>query len=523
MISSLHEEDERVPDAKEYAKRLIKGSAIVFVALIGSQLVAFLLRMFLARSLTVAEYGLFYAVFTFVSFFGLFRDLGFGSALAKYIPEFNVKKRFGELKSSIAFTLAFEAALSLLIVALLYIFSGQLASGFFKAEAAAPIIQVLAVWFFVLTFTLFLSVFQGFQDMPVYALLQFLRNFLVLILAVIMVGYFGFGVTGVALAYLIELSVVVVLAFLLLRRRYPFIFRAKTSVTKPLIKKLSFFALPVFLGGLGGLIIGYMDTLMITGFRTLSEVGFYQVAQPVSHFLWYFPTALVTVFFPMVSEFWARREEKLLSGALRLLVKFSFIAIIPGALVFIAFPEIVINLLFGPRYLAGATALQILSATAVPYTLFMIMSSTMQGIGKPIVSTKVVGAMAILNFFGNWALIPLYGIEGAAATTLVSYVLGTGLLFYYSKRIMRFTAPASSLAKTILGGILTLFLIFGLKSVIELSPWVEAFVVIVPSLVFYIVWILATKAVTREDLELIARIVPMPRWLVRAAGKVVGK
>jgi O-antigen/teichoic acid export membrane protein len=191
-------------------------------------------------------------VFIFVTFFGLFRDLGFGSALAKYIPEFNLKKRFGELKSSIAFTLAFEAVLSLFIVALMFIFSGQIALGFFRTGAAVPIIQILAVWFFVMIFLLFLSVFQGFQDMPMYALLQFLRNFLVLLLAVVIIGHFGLGVTGVALAYLIELSVIAVLAFVILRRRYPFIFEAKVSITKPLMKKLSFFALPVFLGGMGG-------------------------------------------------------------------------------------------------------------------------------------------------------------------------------------------------------------------------------------------------------------------------------
>ncbi len=45
----------------------------------------------------------------------------------------------------------------------------------------------------------------------------------------------------------------------------------------------------------------------------------------------------------------------------------------------------------------------------------------------------------------------------------------------------------------------------------------------VPSLAFYVVWILVTKAVTKEELLLIARIVPMPGWLVRAAEKVVGK
>jgi len=69
--------------------------------------------------------------------------------------------------------------------------------------------------------------------------------------------------------------------------------------------------------------------------------------------------------------------------------------------------------------------------------------------------------------------------------------------------------------------VLTLLLIFGLKSILVLPPWPEAFAVVIPGLLFYGVWILATKAITREDLGLIARIVPMPKWLVKAAGKII--
>ncbi|MBA7640836.1 hypothetical protein ES703_48507 [subsurface metagenome] len=56
-----------------------------------------------------------------------------------------------------------------------------------------------------------------------------------------------------------------------------------------------------------------------------------------------------------------------------------------------------------------------------------------------------------------------------------------------------------------------------------LPLWREAFAVMIPSFVFYGVWVLATKAITKDDLRLIARIVPMPGWLVRAAGRFVGK
>ena len=96
-------------------------------------------------------------------------------------------------------------------------------------------------------------------------------------------------------------------------------------------------------------------------------------------------------------------------------------------------------------------------------------------------------------------------------------------MFYYARKLVKFTVPASSLLKTLVGGVLTLLLIFGLKSILVLPPWPEAFAVVIPSLVFYGVWILATKAITKDDLRLVAWIVPMPRWLVRAAGRFVGK
>jgi len=513
---------EENPNPKSYARRLVKGSTIVFTALVFSSIVGFLLRMLLARSLSVEEYGLFYAVFALVSFFALFRDLGLTSALVKYIPEFSVRKDFGAVKSSMTFVAIFQAIFAFSVATLLFIFSNQIALEFFRTEAAVLPIRILCAWFFVMAFYVIIhSAFQGFQDMPAYAGMEFFWITFILLSAVLFVGVLGQGTGGVASAYLVSTVVMIVFALAFFGKRYPQALKGKASVTKPLVKKLFAFALPIFIGGIGSMIIGYEDTLMIVAFRTLPEVGFYQVAQPTAYILFTFGGALTTVFFPMVSELWARREREFLGGALHFLVKFSFVLIIPAALVLIAFPDIIIRLLFGEGYLAGATALQILGGAAIVCTLFAILTSTMAGIGKPIINTKVVGAMACLNFFGNLLLIPPYGIEGAAVATLFSYLLGLVLLFYYARKLVKFTVPASSLLKTLAGGVLTLLLVFGLKSVLVLPPWPKAFVVMIPSLLFYGAWILVTKAITKDDLKLIARIVPMPRWLVRAAGRFV--
>lgn len=521
-----------VPEPKSYARRFVKGSAIIFVALIASGFIAFLLRMFLARSFSVEEYGFFYTAIALVSFFGLFRGFGLGSALVKHIPEFKLRGQSSKIKSSVILVLLFSGITSFLVAAMLFTFSDQIVLAFSSPADLAVVgmanasfvVKILSIWFFVAIFSgTFVTAFRGLQNMLAYALMTFFEIFFVLLSAILLVGLFGIGIGGAAFAYVLAFLITAVLGLFLFWRGYPQVLREKVRITKPLVKKLFVFALPVFIGGLGGLIIGYTDTLMIAGFWSSKQVGFYQTAQPAARILWYLVTPLVVVLFPMISELWARRERKLLRNALHFLIKFSFILIIPAALVFIAFPDIVINLLFGPKYLAGTTVLQILAGAAIVYMLYAILVSTINGIGKPIINTKVVGVMACLNLAGNLLLIPAYGIEGAAIATFSAYTLGLVLMFYYARKLVKFTVPISPLLKTMAGGVLTLLLIFGLKSLLVLPPWPEAFAVMIPSLVFYGAWILLTKAVTKDDMRFIAQIVPMPGWLVRAAGRFVGK
>jgi len=509
-------------DPKNYARRLVKGSTIVFAAFIASELVGFFLRMFLARNLTVAEYGLFYAVFSLISFFSVFRDLGLGSSLVKYIPEFTVNRQFSKIKSAIISVLLIQALSGLFVSAVLFALSDQMALIIFKNSDAALLLKILSIWFFVAAiYPVMQTTFQGFQNMPAYASINFFNLLAIFLLTVFFVSALKFGIGGVALAYLLGAVVASFFGLILFARSYRHIFQKKTSITKSLLKKLFSFGLPLLIGSVAGLIISYTDTLMITIFRSLSEVGFYQAAQPTARILWYFPSALGVVLFPMISELWAKKERKLLREALHFLTKFSFILIIPAAFIFIVFPEIVINLLFGPGYLAGATALQILSAAAVIYTPYLVLAEVMRGIGKTVVLLKTTIIMACFNLFGNLALIPPYGIEGAAVATFLAHLLGFILLLYYARKLVRFTVPASSLTKTALGGFFTLLFIFSLKTALELPPWPEAFAVMIPSLVFYMVWILATKAITKEDLKLIAKIIPIPKWLTNVAKKMI--
>jgi len=510
------------PEPKSYAKRLVKGSIIIFTASVLSAFIAILLRAFLARSLNAADYGLFYFIFSLISLPTLFYDWGFCKALARYTPEFFVKKEFGAIKSSMALVTLLQAISALSIVAVLLVFSNQIALTIFKTGAAVLPLRILCVWILVnVVYRILGATFQGLQNMPALALIGFLLDMSNFLMVVLFVGVIGWGVGGVAVAYFAAMSAVTVFGLAYLMRRYSQVFKEKMLINKPLFKKLFVFALPVFIGSLAFIVLQYADTLLIGVLRTNAEVGFYQVAQPIASLLLYLVGALSTVFFPMVSEMWTKGESRILRSAMHFLTKFSFVLLIPATLVIVAFPDIIIRLIFGEGYLAGATALQILGSASIVYTLFTILFITINGICKPIIGMGVVGAMACLSLVGNLLLIPSYGIEGAATAFFASYALGSLLLFYFVRKFLRFTMPILPLFKTVVGGVLTLLLIFGLKFLLPLSPWPEAFAVMIPSLLFYGVWILATGAITKDDLRLIARIVPMPKWLVKLISKLV--
>lgn len=502
-----------------YAKRLVRGGALIFSFTVAAALVAFFLRMYLARELTVEEYGMFYAIFAFVSFFGLFRDMGLNSALAKYIPEFRVKGDYRSIKSSILFTLLFQSVFALTVSSVLFLLSNQIALSYFKTPDATAPLKIMSLWFFLMTFYMLLGAcLQGFQKFSILATKEVLWISTIFALSFFLVGLSGKGVAGVATAYVCSTFTTTLFLWMFVRRETA---GGRAQLSRDLAKKLLLFALPVFLGGIGGMLLGYMDTLMLTYFRTVRDVAFYQVAQPLASLLGYFSGAMITVLYPVVSELWTKGERELLRQSVNFLTKFAMAVVLPASLVLIAFPEIAIRLVFGGSYLGGACALQILAASGVVSALLGILTSVMAGVGRPAVNSMVVGAMACLNFFTNWFLIPPFGPAGAAATTLLSSLLGFFLLLHYTHKTIGPSARFKPLLKIAMGGLVTLVLVFWLKSVLGLSPWMEALAVLIPSLLLYGIWLLMSGALTMGELRLLSKTVPIPRPILRTAGKLL--
>jgi len=489
-----------------YTKRALKGFVIVFVINILAAFLGYLIRIVLARNLSIAEYGLFFSVFTFVSLIGIFNGLGMGEALVKYIPEFLVKKKHDKIKSAVIIALLVTLATVFVVGILLLIFSGFLAKHYFRNELAVPLLLLFVIIMLISNLKGILKViFQAFQNMKLYSSMYLAENGFLLVL---LFCFFAFqkNVFIASYAYIATYLLILLIFIPLLFKVFNF-FKHKASVEKELFNKLLRFGIPVTISGIGGLIIVYTDTLVLTYFRSMEEVGVYNVIVPTAMILQFFATSIATVIFPMVAELWARKKKQYLELGLKMLYQYSFAIILPAVLVVLAFSETVLRLMFGEGYVGGAFAMQILLLGIIFLGLHSITSTILGGIGQPAISTKILIQGAALNFLLNLLLIPRLGIIGAALTSLIAYFYVAIMCIFKLRHFIKVQIPWLNWLKIAFAGILMLGLIFALKSVLVLNTYSEAVICVILGGLFYLCMIMMMRIVDlREIKSLVAHI-----------------
>ena len=206
-----------------YTKRAARGIGFIFVLNILANAASYFTRLVLARTLEPAEYGLFYAVFSFIVFLSFFRGLGLGEALVKFIAEDRVRNDNDAIKTSITAVMVVQFLSSLVLAAGTYWLSPWLARTYFKAPAAEGVLQVLSLYLLVMGFYLvFQNVLNGFQKYSVIAWIECSRNTIVLV--VILIGG-ALGLRNVivpAWGYVVSVFVMGILLLPFVQREFNF-------------------------------------------------------------------------------------------------------------------------------------------------------------------------------------------------------------------------------------------------------------------------------------------------------------
>ncbi len=506
----------------DYTKIAVKSSSLILLASFYVMLMGYILRIFLSRSLTVEEFGLFYAVVAFVAVFNSFRELGLNSSLVKHLPEFLVKKDYTKIKSSILFVSLTQIVTLSVITIVIFSLSDTIAIAFFKTSEASLVLKLIMLSISLgMFYALFQSIFQGFQKMKYVASMEPFRITFVTVGSVLFITL-GLGIIGVALSYVLAVVIGSFIFFYLFTRIFPKFFEIRSFISKKLSKKLALFGAPIFIGGIALYITEYASTIILTAFRSLEEVGFYQIALPTSQLLLVFTSPFIIVLFPMVSELYARKKRNYIENGIGFSILLSFSFLIPFLIIIFTSPEIIIGFLFSNNYLPAALPLQILSIGMVFYALYTIFQVCLNGIGKSFINMKIIFIIAAINLVSNLLLIPVYGIVGAAIASLATYIAAFVLAFGFLRKYLKINIQWIRMVKIFIGSIITILLIFYIKGMLVMDIWPELAITLSAGFGFYISYLIISKTVTKSDVYFFERFgLPVPKNILRLATKLL--
>ena len=484
---------------------VVKGTAIVFIGTIMGMLFAFIGRVLFARFFTPEQYGIFSLSVTILSVFTAIGTIGLQQGTTRQIAYYLGKGKNIETAFVIRWSLVFALPSGIVISTLIFILSDIIALNFFHMPGLILPLKLfsLAIPFFIFI-QILSSTFRGFKKVKekVY-FVDFARNFLfpVFLIPVIILSLsFIWGL----IVYVLSIVLTSVLFFIYYLRKKPTKKNFKTkSFNVKVGKELILFSLPLLLVMVMYQIMSWTDTIMLGFYKNSEIVGLYNTARPLGGFISTALTAMLFTYTPVVSELYAQQKNKEMKRDYAVLTKWVCSGTLPLVLIFVLFPETVINFLFGSDYILAATALQILSIGYFFNNLMGPNGATLTAFGKTRFLMYATAAAAIINIIMNAILIPIYGLNGAAIATIISLIAVNAIRSVKLYKLSKVHSLGKKIFKPIILSIVLILIIYFLtKNYLVVKIWMLPIIFIL-FIFLYFASLLLTHSIDEEDVSLL--------------------
>ncbi|MGH1355085.1 MAG: polysaccharide biosynthesis C-terminal domain-containing protein [Thalassovita sp.] len=176
------------------------------------------------------------------------------------------------------------------------------------------------------------------------------------------------------------------------------------------------------------------DFLMLGWWQTPAQVGIYKVATSGASLTVTGLSILAMITNRRFAELHKTQDKRALARLAAYTAVLGFAAAIPVLVVFSIWGESILSLVFGSVFAGGAVSMLILTSGQVLSAFFGACVGLLNMTGNENFAMRGVLISALLNVLLNLMLIPRFGIEGAAAATLISTVTWNLLLWRSVRR-----------------------------------------------------------------------------------------
>ena len=417
----------------KHGRLLARGAGAGFMFRVTTVCLGFFVHLLLARWLDARGYGDYAFAVASIELLILFGLMGFRGAAIRFTATYCGNAEWSLMRGFLRTGAAVVLAACLVIgaggAAILLLFSDRL---------RPALIYTLLFSFFLLPFAGLLhfvsGVLQGLKRIIEARLpLDMMQQALLIIGFLVLTGIAGFQPTGyLAMGVLAAATgLALVAAYIFTARSLP----AEISEVRAEYRIRTWMGAAVTLLLLGSFhrVLNQADILMLGMLRGTEQAGLYNVAVRVTGLIAFPLTSANMIAAPLFAELHSSGEKRDLQQHLTLVCRGIVLFTLPIAAVVIAAGTWLLGL-FGESFRAGYIPLVILTGGQLTSALFGPVSLLLTMTGHQVRAAWIVGGAAFLNIGLNGILIPLFGIQGAAAASAGTLILWNTLLWVVVKR-----------------------------------------------------------------------------------------
>lgn len=414
-----------IDNASSGLMKIARATGIMYMSSIIVMLLGFISVILVIRFTTQSEYGTYSLAITIISIIILVSSLGLGEGVTRYIAYFRGTEEINKIKDTITSSVQIALISGFAFLGLSFLIAPIISESIFKNPELLTPLRLLAISIpFSVLINIYVAIFRGFNKIEPSAYFSVLKSLGLLIL---LMAYFfsGPSINGAIQANILSVLGTGIAFSIYFGRKLPITIAKRELINiRPICFDLLSFSIPLLAVNMLMSILTWTDTLMIGYFKTPELVGLYNVAPPLAYLNMLFLTSLGTLYVPIASKLYSQNKLNDLRKIYVTSTKWCFIGTLPLACIFVLLPEVVLNLLYGPRYIGASPVLQIM-------TLGVILSSingpsfyALIAIGKTGTITRAYLLSCITNIALNVILILQLGITGAAIASALSIAIG---------------------------------------------------------------------------------------------------
>ena len=497
---------QRTVKTDSYLKKASMGATIVFIGLIISSFLGYLVRMMIVRFYGIDDYGLFSLGTAIVGIAIIVSMLGMQESITRFVSFHLGRKAPERAKSTVLSSMKVTIPMSIAAAAIVILLSYQISFNFFNEPTLYPILWAFAVMIpLSVILTNIISTLKGLHDMKhkVYSE-DILKSFTTLVL-VFLFFFLGSGIMGILYAYMIGFVLSILLASFYLYRSFPAMFRGIRGI--PFQRELMYFSWPLLLAAYAKMIVSWTDTIALGFFKTSYDVGLYNVALPTAGLILIFLNSFRYIFVPVVSELFGKKDKENMRTVFNSVNKWLYYITFPAFLLMILFPDNIMIILFGSEAVGASVPFVILSFGFFMFSVFSLSSTLLLIIGKTKTNMFITILGSTTNLVLNILLIPTFGINGAAVSTSISFVIISLLSALYCYMHSGFFPVQKVFTKPMVAGTISVLAFYALlKFIIMNFTWPILILSFPPFIVLYTFLLFVMGGLDKNDLMILRSI-----------------